>query len=925
MTAMSLVPCLFCQTVLLLMITPSLLCQRCEFSLFASVHVFKPVVCSKTLIVSTFDGQLSALNFDGKDWIESWARRFDDKPLLSSTIQDVRVYMDGLPYRMIPALDGTLYTFDGRHIAQLPISAESLRRSSHKIGDGFLAAGSSDSQSFGIRLSDGLQLYGCTADGCQQNVENDSTSDEMLIVQKQSHGVRALDPQTGKEKWNIFTSEFKISLSQNDTPECLTSYDNRLNDEESVMLGLSNSELVFVSSDNGTIRSKRKFSSPIAAAWLVKDGHISVIDPFAPASPADDVRGGIYIGQAFGQLYIQPSLNSNKQSLQAIEVPPNSEAKAQITFKPSKSTRPAPTTGREVAVVLEKDLELGSGYIYHEKCDVIENEYDDLRSNTSFDDFLPDETDSSDHTLVVSLWYWWKEMLGITFTLAILLNVIAHYLKNRVQDCLDCESVSDDSNECPEHSRRSRISSHRTASPNRSISDRTLSASFSSSVVQPERPFISRFETEYENIQCRGKGGFGVVFEARKKLESVSYAVKRIRMPSKPELQEKVMREVKALANMHHQNIVRYYTSWTEEPPIGWQVNFDRRILSSHPHDDCLSIDSKSSVSAFSTREQEIAQNPGHNKQLIDSICEEDSLRLAADDTHTSQDSYVVFAEDAEDQKPESLVAHETETWQRMSPDTCETRGERRHRRPAVPKTFLYIQMELCAKQTLREWLQENNTSSQRDRGKVFAIFRQIVEAVNYVHSSGLMHRDLKPSNIFFSSDGAVKVGDFGLVTAAVESCDTSPAASSADPSSLTPLQTADCSSSSGTLSHTDNVGTFLYMSPDQLAGVSYSNKVDIYSLGVILYELLVPFRTEMERLHTLKHVRDLSFPHSFCKKFAPESELLIQMLAVNPTHRPSAGEILTHDVLLANVSPSDAPPSRHRTISITDSGDVNK
>ena len=63
---------------------------------------------------------------------------------------------------------------------------------------------------------------------------------------------------------------------------------------------------------------------------------------------------------------------------------------------------------------------------------------------------------------------------------------------------------------------------------------------------------------------------------------------------------------------------------------------------------------------------------------------------------------------------------------------------------------------------------------------------------------------------------------------------------------------------------HTEEVGTELYMSPEQLAKKSYNNKVDIYSLGLILFELLVPFSTQMERIHTLTKLRQLEFPARF-------------------------------------------------------------
>lgn len=76
----------------------------------------------------------------------------------------------------------------------------------------------------------------------------------------------------------------------------------------------------------------------------------------------------------------------------------------------------------------------------------------------------------------------------------------------------------------------------------------------------------------------------------------------------------------------------------------------------------------------------------------------------------------------------------------------------------------LFIQMELCRKETLKDWLKINVET--RNRNHIMDIFYQIVCAVEYIHSKGLMHRDLKPSNVLFSLDEtAVKIADFGLVT----------------------------------------------------------------------------------------------------------------------------------------------------------------
>ena len=100
-----------------------------------------------------------------------------------------------------------------------------------------------------------------------------------------------------------------------------------------------------------------------------------------------------------------------------------------------------------------------------------------------------------------------------------------------------------------------------------------------------------------------------------------------------------------------------------------------------------------------------------------------------------------------------------------------------------------------------------------------------------------MMHRDLKPSNIFFSLDGNIKVGDFGLVTGT--------AFGALQNSYVTLLSLADRDDHR---QHTGNIGSHLYMSPELMSGLKYDQKVDIFSFGIIFFELHYPFSTEMER-----------------------------------------------------------------------------
>jgi len=85
-------------------------------------------------------------------------------------------------------------------------------------------------------------------------------------------------------------------------------------------------------------------------------------------------------------------------------------------------------------------------------------------------------------------------------------------------------------------------------------------------------------------------------------------------------------------------------------------------------------------------------------------------------------------------------------------------------------------------------------------------------------------------------------------------------------------------------------------MSPEQLERRSYDHKVDIYSLGLILFELMVPFSTQMERVQTLSALRNLKFPSHFIR--SGEYKLVLRMLSHEPSQRPETSEIISNDFI---------------------------
>ncbi|KAJ1798837.1 hypothetical protein LPJ75_006772, partial [Coemansia sp. RSA 2598] len=101
----------------------------------------------------------------------------------------------------------------------------------------------------------------------------------------------------------------------------------------------------------------------------------------------------------------------------------------------------------------------------------------------------------------------------------------------------------------------------------------------------------------------------------------------------------------------------------------------------------------------------------------------------------------------------------------------------------------------------------------------------------------------------------------------------------------------------------TSNVGTITYAAPEQLgrqqaATAGYNEKADIYSLGIIFFELYYAFSTAMERVAVIKDLRQGVFPADFVRRWPKEAALILHMMDPDPTKRPSAREILSMDLI---------------------------
>jgi serine/threonine-protein kinase len=127
------------------------------------------------------------------------------------------------------------------------------------------------------------------------------------------------------------------------------------------------------------------------------------------------------------------------------------------------------------------------------------------------------------------------------------------------------------------------------------------------------------------------------------------------------------------------------------------------------------------------------------------------------------------------------------------------------------------------------ESLRQSMSRSAIDLRDALGLMSQVADALSVAHEAGIVHRDIKPENLMVRRDGYVKVLDFGLAKLAHET-----ATSAADPNSEAPTRVAPVNTEPGMV-----MGTASYMSPEQARGVDVDARSDIWSVGVVLYELV--------------------------------------------------------------------------------------
>ena len=190
-----------------------------------------------------------------------------------------------------------------------------------------------------------------------------------------------------------------------------------------------------------------------------------------------------------------------------------------------------------------------------------------------------------------------------------------------------------------------------------------------------------------------------------------------------------------------------------------------------------------------------------------------------------------------------------------------------------------YIVMELIDGITLKQYMERRG---QMDWREALHFVTQIMRALSHAHSRGIIHRDIKPQNIMVLRDGSVKVADFGIA----------------------------CLADAAQTLTQEALGSVHYISPEQARGDRIDARSDIYSSGVVLYEMLtgrLPFEGDSAVSVAIQHLSSVPLSPRDINENVPEALELICMKAMNPNpdRRYASAEAMLEDLEKFRKDPS--------------------
>ena len=344
----------------------------------------------------------------------------------------------------------------------------------------------------------------------------------------------------------------------------------------------------------------------------------------------------------------------------------------------------------------------------------------------------------------------------------------------------------------------------------------------------------TRLDTDFENLEKIGEGGYGLVLKGTHRIDKFIYAIKIINISNiKNNIEiDDIINEANKMSMIKDKYIVNYNICWYEDNLGSAEKFYEKKEEESESSSNISNSEIHDSSSKKSNKSIKLLRQESKMDNLRSLYC-----TLYRDDSILDNNLSIT----------------------------------------KYKKKFFVILMEYCDGNTLEDLIKKHNQDSTPiERRLIYIYIKQILKGLKVLHRNGIIHSDIKPGNIFLKKVGnieQIKIGDFGMAM----SKKGLNKLNSKDIKGYTPLYSAP--------EQKNRKGT-------------YNEKIDIYACGLILYELIGCFATNAEKYKAFDDLKENGIIFDEIeKKYKEESELIKAMTKKDYDERPSAEEILANDI----------------------------
>ena len=415
----------------------------------------------------------------------------------------------------------------------------------------------------------------------------------------------------------------------------------------------------------------------------------------------------------------------------------------------------------------------------------------------------------------------------------------------------------------------------------------------------------TRLEKDFKEITPIKKSIFrnsiDVLLKAKHKIDEQLYAIK-IKKLTNPNEEQSVIAEAQNMKKIRSKHIVEYITCWLDssvgsfnylfndnnEPKSKDDINDDDIFFSSKSNSKVGENNFKTLISS------EGIKNDHYVKQLYtkDYISDDECTTNKKKKINIDNKFYKKKEENKNGINAKKIPFKQKYTY--IDDSSIKNKKFKDHRNLPDLSIYFFIQMEFCQQMTLAQYI-EDHSSTKINNKVIYTFTYQLIKSLAKIHSKNIIHANINPENIFVINEDSIKIGDFSSAKdielkfkKKVSKYNTNKLSLSQSYQNIMELMNNDDNI------ETDYIGESLYSSPEQNKGNGVSKKSDIYSVGLVLYEMCQCFPDDEKRNKGINFLKkNKIFGEKFRREYELQCRLILQMIEDDQDKRPSCDELL--------------------------------